>query len=292
MPPLPTDYWSCPDHAIALEAAPDHFLCRQFGHRFPIVEGIPCFADLEALAEVQRSELKHREREVAYEGDRRIQYERRIELEAVVGRLRLTAADRVLDAGCGVGRITRALLTAPADVVAVDFSHARLAHLREAVAPTRRLTLATADVTRLPFAAESFSVIVHTQVLEHIPTPEARVAMLRSFRRLLRPGGTLCLTVYNFSEPWRRRGDAKEGRHDSGIFYHCYTADELRSEIEAQAQLKLRELCGVVNLFPHTFRAFPWLGPLARRIDHWGERRPALSQKWGHLLLARATRES
>jgi ubiquinone/menaquinone biosynthesis C-methylase UbiE len=275
---------------VALHAGADHYLCRQFGHRFPIVEGIPCFANFEALTDIQRSELKHREREVSYEGDRRVQYERRIEREAVVGRLRLTAADRVLDAGCGVGRITRALLTSPAEVVAVDFSHARLAELRRAVAPTMRLTLATADVTRLPFASGAFSAIVHTQVLEHIPTAAARVAMLRSFRRMLRPGGTLCLTVYNFSEPWRLRGDAKEGRHETGVFYHCYRADELRHEIEVQAQLKVEELCGVINLFPHTFRAFPWLGPLARRIDHWGERHPALSQKWGHLLLARATR--
>ncbi|HET9783685.1 MAG TPA: hypothetical protein VFP94_01875, partial [Terriglobales bacterium] len=118
-----------------------------------------------------------------------------------------------------------------------------------------------------------------------LPTSAARQALLTAFHRLLRPRGRLLLTVYNYSEPWRLRGEPKQGIHPSGIFYHAYNAPELAAEL---SDFTLQELCGIINLLPHTWRLFPLLGPLGRACDHHASRHPTLSHKWGHLLLAHA----
>jgi SAM-dependent methyltransferase len=241
------------------------------------------------MDELQRRERERRERILTLEPDRRLRYEWRIEDEAVLSRLRPRPGERILDAGCGIGRITRELLRAGCDVVALDFALARLCHLR-AHAPSSsqgRLALAQADLTRLPLAAAAgFDAVVCTQVLEHLPTAEARQALLISLRRLLRPGGRLLLTVYNYSESWRGRGEPKQGIHPSGIFYHAYDAAELAAELSGFVRVEVR---GIINLLPHTYRLFPLLGCLGRACDRHASRRCALSHKWGHLLLAHAT---
>lgn len=51
---------------------------------------------------------------------------------------------------------------------------------------------ATADLERIPFAAASFEFVLCTETLEHLARP---AAVLSELRRVLRPGGTLALTV-------------------------------------------------------------------------------------------------
>lgn len=240
----------------------------------------------------QRFERAFRERELGFRGDARVRYERMVEQEAVVHRLQRAAPPgaTVLDAGCGLGAITLALQAAGYHVVALDFAFQRLRVLR-AAAPAAGAAgppaLAQADVTRLPLAPRSFDAVVCTQVLEHIPDARSRRAGIDALGRLLRPGGTLLLTVYNYGEPGRRRGQPAEGQHATGVFYHCYTAPELACEL---AGFEIRELCGLIHLLPRTYRLFPRLGPLARALDHRLEQPSALSRRWGHLLLAHARR--
>lgn len=237
----------------------------------------------------QRREREHREREVLYTANRRFNYERQVEFEAVLARLpaRELQGKRVLDAGCGAGLITRALARRGARVVALDFAFARLRFLQRQLGAGEIVLPAQADLLRLPLPPASFDVVVCTQVLEHLPLAEARQALLASLIRLLVPGGRLLLTVYNFSRRWQCSGQPREGVHASGIFYHCYQPDELARELAA---LELLELCGLVHLWPRTYRLLPRLGPLGRAVDHLAERRPAFSRRWGNLLLARAQR--
>ncbi|MGH9468635.1 MAG: class I SAM-dependent methyltransferase [Terriglobales bacterium] len=238
-------------------------------------------------AELQRQERAYRERAVTWRGSRRMSYQWQVELEAVLARLRPRPGLRVLDAGCGVGRLSCAALRAGASVVSVDFALHRLQHLRRQAPAHRPAQLCQADVTQLPLREPGFDAVVCTQVLEHIPDPAARRRLLAAFAAQLRPGGECLLTVYNFSLAWRRQGQPREGLHASGVFYHCYDAAELRADLEGWDVL---ELCGIIHLLPHTWRLFPLLGPVARPFDHALERRGAFSRRWGLLLLAHARR--
>lgn len=48
------------------------------------------------------------------------------------------------------------------------------------------------DIHRLPYASETFDVVVHSDTLEHVEQP---IHALRECRRVLKPDGALCFTV-------------------------------------------------------------------------------------------------
>lgn len=109
-------------------------------------------------------------------------------VDAFVRRWRIQPGDRVLEPGCGAGRLTEVLaaLTGPAGrVVAFDSSPAfmRLAAQRKL---PHQVILHTARAETLPLAPASFDHVVCFNVFPHL-TPQA--AMARRFATVLRPGG-------------------------------------------------------------------------------------------------------
>jgi SAM-dependent methyltransferase len=125
---------------------------------------------------------------------------------------------RVLDVGCGTGGVLSAL---GADTVAVgvDRSRAALTHCRQ-----RGIrNLACADGDKLPFAPGSFDVVTMLDVLEHFAD---EAALLASVRALLKPGGTLLVSVPAFQFLW--------SEHDE-VLHHIrrYTAGRRRRVLAA-----------------------------------------------------------
>ncbi len=115
--------------------------------------------------------------------------------------LGLRAGDRMLDLGCGFGRHAFEALRRGADVVACDMAHPELVEVGNIVAameeageiPTGTTCTATnGDATRLPFPDGSFDRIIASEVMEHIPDD---VAALDELTRVLRPGGTIAVTI-------------------------------------------------------------------------------------------------
>jgi SAM-dependent methyltransferase len=104
------------------------------------------------------------------------------------------AGRRILDVGCGSGRLTRNLaLWAPAaTILGGDLTNsARIAHARcKDVANARVLQF---DLLRPPFRPASFDYVYADGVLPHVPSPEAGLA---SLDRLVRPGGRLFCWIY------------------------------------------------------------------------------------------------
>jgi ubiquinone/menaquinone biosynthesis C-methylase UbiE len=99
---------------------------------------------------------------------------------------------RILDIGCGTGRYFLFLAQLGAThLVGVDVGQNLLTmcHRRD---PTIRLTLAKAD--QLPFANQSFDVVLSMGLIEHYHNP---VPVLAEFTRLVRSGGTLILETPN-----------------------------------------------------------------------------------------------
>jgi SAM-dependent methyltransferase len=118
--------------------------------------------------------------------------------EALAGRLirqgefDVRGCKRILDAGCGNGRYSKFLLREAdpdAVVTAFDLSPQMLKRAQSRL-PGRRVTHSIADLTRLPYANETFDAVVCGWVLEHLPDPRPGLTELA---RILKPGGKLLL---------------------------------------------------------------------------------------------------
>ncbi len=122
-------------------------------------------------------------------------------LTADYDRLGLRPGDRLLDLGCGFGRHAFEALRRGAHVVACDLGIDELQQVRatvaamweaDEVAPGVVLETANGDATHLPFADGAFDRVIASEVMEHI---DDDVAALAELTRVLRPGGTIAITV-------------------------------------------------------------------------------------------------
>jgi SAM-dependent methyltransferase len=108
-------------------------------------------------------------------------------------RLGVRRGDRLLDMGAGGGRHAFEAAKRGAAVTALD---ADAGELKDAKAVLDELghggACVNGDALRLPFADATFDRVIAAEVLEHVP---ADVAAMRELARVLRPGGTIAVTV-------------------------------------------------------------------------------------------------
>jgi SAM-dependent methyltransferase len=112
--------------------------------------------------------------------------------------LALRPSDVVVDIGCGVGRLTRALAGRARHVHAIDVSAEMLDRARELNSGLENVTWHHGDGTSLqPIADDSADAIVSHVVFQHIPDPEITYGYVREMGRVLRPGGWAAFHVSN-----------------------------------------------------------------------------------------------
>jgi SAM-dependent methyltransferase len=104
-----------------------------------------------------------------------------------------------LDVGCGTGRLAERLAAAGYDMVGVDPSEGMLEVLRTR-AP--RVRTVTASGTGLPFADDSFDLVLTVAVMHHIGEPEAVRRTLAEMVRVSRPGGRVLIWDHNPRNPY------------------------------------------------------------------------------------------
>ena len=119
--------------------------------------------------------------------------------------LGLKTGDKILDLGCGFGRHAFEAARRGANVVALDAGRDEVEGVAATVAAmveagelsTENLHVASVqgDALALPFPDGTFDRVICSEVLEHIPND---VGAMRELARVLRPGGTMAITVPRF----------------------------------------------------------------------------------------------
>ena len=121
---------------------------------------------------------------------------------------RLNAGERVLDLGSGAGTdslIAAQMVGERGRVTGIDMTPAMLGKARAAAAQMRlsNVEFVEGEAERLPFADESFDVVVSNGVIDLIPDKDAVFAELN---RVLTPGGRIQIADVTIQNPVSEEG--------------------------------------------------------------------------------------
>lgn len=199
------------------------------------------------VKEIKMKEMEQRNR-LAKEYDKFISdYQHKVEIASAIEEINPKEGEYILDAGCGTGRITYRLVEAGCNVVGVDFSKESLKVCRQRCSALNKgnLHLIIADVCNLPLKDCSFDKCISTEVFEQIPTEEERLKMLHELHRVLKPGGKLILTTYNYS--LRKIIGRKRETFSGELYFYRYDYFKLKHTISTVFDGKIK-IIGILNL--------------------------------------------
>jgi SAM-dependent methyltransferase len=132
--------------------------------------------------------------------------------------VKLAPGMRVLEVGCGLGGLTRALAAEVAHVTGIDISAHAIAQAR----PAANAVFEEADALSYRPAGK-FDLVLALAVFEHFG-PKEREKFLRRARGWLAPGGHLVLHV-PIAESWSAKRRRSRRQVDQGIDGPDYTGD-------------------------------------------------------------------
>ena len=139
--------------------------------------------------------------QAAFEGSAPQRFWHQTRFEACLDMLDVGPSMRVLDAGCGSGVFSDMVAAVPGThVTAVDGNREAILFARQQFGRSN-LEFRNGLVDELAFESASFDRVSCLEVIEHIH-PEQGRAVLRTFHRLLSPGGRLLISTPNMRSYW------------------------------------------------------------------------------------------
>ncbi len=168
---------------------------------------------------------------------------------------------RVLEAGCGAGRVWRHYHRAGREIIGFDFIATALAKLSST---EDKAQLGAGTATHLPFAGDSFSVVLAFGLYHNLE--QGFEGALAETLRVLEPGGTVCASLRLDNLQNRivdRLADRRANNRTGGKLFHKanYTPREL-SDAFAAAAFRIEKFEYVENMpLLYKFSIF-------RRADH------------------------
>ena len=142
--------------------------------------------------------------------------------------LTVMPAGRVLEIGCGMGRLLRPLSERVAAAVGVDLSEEMIARARAYCAGRPNVELHRTDGSLEFLADASFDFVYSYIVFQHVPRKAYIQRYLREAARVLKPGGILRVQVDGRSRQFIRRWIADSW---SGV---VFSARELARRVERE----------------------------------------------------------
>jgi len=152
--------------------------------------------------------------------------------------------DKILDIGCGNGRLINLTRDIEVDYTGIDYS-APLVEIARENYPDEKFLVG--DILDLDFPENYFDVVLLIAVLHHIPSAALRDKAVRNMYRVLKPGGLVLMTNWNLWQTrfwkyhykyWRERRAGKIDLDDNDIlrewgntgnyrYVHAFTKTEL-----------------------------------------------------------------
>lgn len=178
------------EDAASEEIREGELVCTKCAAKYPIVRGLPRFVAEESYAHsfgFQWNRFDRLQLDTAMNNDLS-----RDRFYATTGWPPRMEGQRILEAGCGMGRFTQLALETDAEVFSFDLSLAVEAALRNN-SRSSRLCCFQASIYEIPLPKSSFDRIFCMGVLQHCPDVRAAFDRLVPF---LKPGGEIVVDVY------------------------------------------------------------------------------------------------
>jgi SAM-dependent methyltransferase len=143
----------------------------------------------------------------------------------------LPQGSRVLELGCGNGKIMAGLSGRDCDVVGVDFSNAAVSAARAVLPGSWPGNVILADARNPPFLPESFDAVIARHILGHM-TRAGREQIAREIVQVLKVGGTLHFSGFSRDDFRYNQGSPlEEGTfiRGNGISTHYFTSEDTRA---------------------------------------------------------------
>jgi len=156
-----------------------------------------------------------------------------------------------LDVGCGVGSFHPLLRRMVGRLSGIDVSSASIAQAR---ADNRNVDYRAFDGKTFPFDDAAFDLVTAVCVLHHV-APAEWAHFMSEMRRVVRPGGLVCVIEHNPLNPLTRLAVARcEFDRDAVL-------------LRAGKARKLMAAAGVREIGARHFLLLPWETETARRIE-------------------------
>ena len=308
MDPELLDLLCCPrDQTAPLAVADDSLSCPTCGAVFPIDDGIVVFLSAQQLSEEEEREKDYRSAESAEYDDLYAGYTDAVEVPSVMRRVGRPVGP-VLDAGCGTGRITEALVALGQPIVAVDYSDACLRRMLRRCAGARVLAVQS-DLRSIPVRSDVMAAATCMEVHQHVRDDD-RPRFVAELARVLTPGAPLVISTFNFNlvfRAWSLLGNdgARRGEHVLGNDYPYRRFERGEFAAELSAAFDVEELTGIRNIPARSLaqairrvgavragdRFQTFMTERGLRADHFLER-TAVARALGFFWLARAVKRA
>jgi len=261
--------------------------CPQCARIYSVDGGIlNCLSEQSEMEALMKDEVIARDQEAtAY--DKRLSTRYYKEIPSTLSSLGDLAGKKILEYGCGTGRLTIEMAPKARAILATDFSLKSLQILAKKLDNYKNIGLVLSDAVQFKTKEKYFDLVTSFQFLEHVPSQKQRVVWLGLAQNSLKVGGKFVSTVYHYDWRKKRVKQSQDGKHGSGIFFHYFDQKEFSDYISQY--FKVKDIHPIDITLPLESRlSLP--AKFSGKISIFFERIPAVN-KLGHLLIVKAIKK-